>query len=177
MIILKTNKGVIRIRLDFDNTPNTATNFLNYAIDKFYDDTLFHRVVKGFVIQGGGLDREMNEKETRAPIENEASTGLENKRGTLAMARTGMPHSATSQFFINLKDNAFLNFSSETPDGWGYCVFGEVTAGMDVVDEIAAVNVTNKRHYQDVPEDDVVIESVEVDLDALPEAIRSTINE
>jgi peptidyl-prolyl cis-trans isomerase B (cyclophilin B) len=177
MIIIQTNKGIIRLTLDFENTPNTASNFLQYALDKFYDGTLFHRVVKGFVIQGGGLEADMSEKETRAPIENEANTGGKNKRGTIAMARTGMPHSASSQFFINLKDNGFLDFTKETPDGWGYCVFGEVTAGMDVVDDIAAVQVTTKRHYQDVPEEDVIIQSVEVDIDALPETVQKTINE
>lgn len=177
MITIKTNKGDISVRLDFDNTPNTASNFLQYALDSFYDGTVFHRVVKGFVIQGGGLTADLEEKTTREPIENEAAKELKNNRGTIAMARTGMPHSATSQFFINLKDNDFLNFTSKSQEGWGYCVFGEVTEGLDVVDEIAKSKVGNRGHYQDVPVEDVVIESVLVDRSALPDKVVEAIDE
>lgn len=162
MITLKTNHGDIKLELDFENTPKTAENFLTYAKEGFYDGTIFHRVIGNFMIQGGGFDTEMNQKKTNATIENEGKTGQQNKRGTIAMARTSDPHSATAQFFINVVDNDFLNFSSETPNGWGYCVFGTVTEGMDVVDKIKKVATTNRSGHQNVPVENVVIEKVEV---------------
>lgn len=160
MVTLQTNYGDITIKLDQENTPNTADNFLSYAKNGFYDGTIFHRVINGFMIQGGGFDKEMNQKDTNVPISNEAASGKGNKRGTIAMARTSDPHSATSQFFINVKDNDFLNYTAETANGWGYCVFGEVTDGMDVVDKIKAVSTTFKNGHEDVPEKPVVIEKV-----------------
>ncbi|MDH3947783.1 MAG: peptidylprolyl isomerase [Gammaproteobacteria bacterium] len=163
MIKLNTNHGTIVLELDAAKAPNTVANFLQYAKDGFYDGTIFHRVINGFMIQGGGMEPGMAEKQTRAPIQNEANNGLTNARGTIAMARTPDPHSATAQFFINVADNDFLNFRAETPDGWGYCVFGKVTDGMDVVDKIKGVDTGNKGYHQDVPVEDVVIESVEVD--------------
>jgi peptidyl-prolyl cis-trans isomerase B (cyclophilin B) len=163
MIKLNTNHGTIVLELDAAKAPNTVANFLQYAKDGFYDGTIFHRVINGFMIQGGGMEPGMTEKQTRASIQNEANNGLLNARGTVAMARTPDPHSATAQFFINLADNDFLNFRAETPDGWGYCVFGKVTEGMDVVDKIKGVETGNKGYHQDVPVEDVVIESVEVD--------------
>jgi len=163
MIKLNTNHGTIVLELDAAKAPNTVANFLQYAKDGYYDGTIFHRVINGFMIQGGGMEPGMKEKQTRASIQNEANNGLTNARGTVAMARTPDPHSASAQFFINLADNDFLNFRAETPDGWGYCVFGKVTEGMDVVDKIKGVDTGNKGHHQDVPVEDVVIESVEVD--------------
>ena len=163
MIKLNTNHGTIVLELDAAKAPNTVANFMQYAKDGFYDGTIFHRVINGFMIQGGGMEPGMKEKQTRASIQNEANNGLPNARGTIAMARTPDPHSASAQFFINLADNDFLNFRAETPDGWGYCVFGKVTEGMDVVDKIKGVDTGNKGHHQDVPVEDVVIESVEVD--------------
>lgn len=163
MIKLNTNHGTIVLELDAAKAPNTVTNFIQYAKDGYYDGTIFHRVINGFMIQGGGMEPGMAEKQTRASIQNEANNGLPNARGTVAMARTPDPHSASAQFFINLADNDFLNFRAETPDGWGYCVFGKVTEGMDVVDKIKGVDTGNKGHHQDVPVEDVVIESVEVD--------------
>ena len=162
MIKLNTNHGTIVLELDAAKAPNTVANFLQYAKDGFYEGTIFHRVINGFMIQGGGMEPGMKEKQTRASIQNEANNGLPNARGTVAMARTPDPHSASAQFFINLADNDFLNFRAETPDGWGYCVFGKVTEGMDVVDKIKGVETGNKGHHQDVPVEDVVIESVEV---------------
>jgi len=162
MIKLNTNHGTIVLELDVAKAPNTVANFQQYAKDGYYDGTIFHRVINGFMIQGGGMEPGMNEKQTRASIQNEANNGLTNARGTVAMARTPDPHSASAQFFINLVDNDFLNFRAETPDGWGYCVFGKVTEGMDVVDKIKGVETGNKGHHQDVPVEDVVIESVEV---------------
>jgi peptidyl-prolyl cis-trans isomerase B (cyclophilin B) len=162
MIKLNTNHGTIVLELDAAKAPNTVANFLQYAKDGYYDGTIFHRVINGFMIQGGGMEPGMKEKQTRASIQNEANNGLTNARGTVAMARTPDPHSASAQFFINLVDNDFLNFRAETPDGWGYCVFGKVTEGMDVVDKIKGVETGNKGHHQDVPVEDVVIESVEV---------------
>ena len=162
MIKLNTNHGTIVLELDAAKAPNTVANFMQYAKDGFYDGTIFHRVINGFMIQGGGMEPGMKEKQTRASIKNEANNGLPNARGTVAMARTPDPHSASAQFFINLADNDFLNFRAETPDGWGYCVFGKVTEGMDVVDKIKGVETGNKSHHQDVPVEDVVIESVEV---------------
>jgi peptidyl-prolyl cis-trans isomerase B (cyclophilin B) len=162
MIHLQTNFGDIKIELDFENTPKTAENFLSHAAEGFYDGTIFHRVIDNFMIQGGGFDVEMNQKRTGETIENEADKGGTNKRGTLAMARTSDPHSASTQFFINLKDNDFLNFKSKTTDGWGYCVFGRVIEGMDVVDKIKALSTTRRAGHQDVPVNDVIIEKVVV---------------
>lgn len=163
MIRIQTNKGTIELELDAAKAPATAENFLEYVKAGFYDGTIFHRVIDGFMIQGGGLEPGMKEKrDTRAPIKNEADNGLKNERGTIAMARTNDPHSATAQFFINVVDNSFLNHRAATPDGWGYCVFGRVTNGMDVVDAIKGVATTNKGFHQDVPSEDVIIEKVEV---------------
>ena len=163
MVKLKTNYGTIVLELDADKAPKTVANFLQYAKDGFYDGTIFHRVIDNFMIQGGGMASGMVEKQTRDPIKNEADNGLTNARGTIAMARTPDPHSASAQFFINVADNDFLNFRAPTQDGWGYCVFGKVIEGMDVVDKIKGVQTGSKGYHQDVPVDDVVIESVEVD--------------
>jgi len=159
---MTTNKGVIDIELDTDKAPITTENFTAYVKDGFYDGTIFHRVIETFMIQGGGMESGMKEKQTKEPIKNEADNGLKNDRGTLAMARTNDPHSATAQFFINVTDNAFLNHSSPSMDGWGYCVFGKVVAGMDVVDEIKGVATTTTGFHQDVPAEDVIIEKAEV---------------
>lgn len=163
MITLHTNYGPIVIELDFENTPKTAANFLEYAKSGFYDGTIFHRVINGFMIQGGGFEPGMKQKATRAEIENEADKGQQNTRGTLAMARTDDPHSASSQFFINVVDNAFLNFRSKAGSGWGYCVFGKVTSGMEVIDKIKTVSTTSRGGHQDVPKNDVIIEKVTVE--------------
>ncbi len=162
MVKMDTNHGTIMLELDAENAPNTVANFLTYAKEGFYDGTIFHRVISNFMIQGGGFTEDMNQKTTHDPIQNEANNGLKNDDGTIAMARTGDPHSATAQFFINVKDNDFLNFSSETPQGWGYAVFGKVTEGMDVVEKIKAVPTTTKGPYQDVPAETVIIEKVTV---------------
>lgn len=162
MITLHTNKGDIKIELDHDKAPKSADNFRQYAEDGYYDGTIFHRVIDGFMIQGGGFEPGMNQKQTRAPIENEADNGLKNETGTLAMARTMDPHSATSQFFINVSNNSFLNHSGKTPQGWGYAVFGKVVEGMDVVEAIKGCATTSKAGHQDVPVEDIVIESVSV---------------
>ncbi|MEG9499198.1 peptidylprolyl isomerase [Mannheimia indoligenes] len=168
MITLHTNFGNIKIELNFDKAPITAKNFEDYCKEGFYNGTIFHRVIDGFMIQGGGMTVGMTEKPTKAPIQNEASNGLSNKRGTLAMARTSDPHSASSQFFINVVDNTFLDYRSKEMFGktvvqdWGYAVFGEVVDGMDVVDKIKGVKTGNKGFHQDVPKEDVVIESVTV---------------
>ena len=140
--------------------PETVKNFLQYVDDGFFDGTIFHRVIDGFMIQGGGFNTDFEEKDTREPIVNEADNRLSNKRGTIAMARTMVVNSATSQFFINIKDNDFLNFSNRTPQGFGYCVFGEVSEGMDVVDKIRKVKTGRRGYHDDVPVEDVVIESV-----------------
>lgn len=163
MVKLHTNKGTIVLELNAEKAPKTVENFLNYAKNGFYDGTIFHRVIDGFMIQGGGMEPGMREKKTDAPIQNEAGNGLLNERGAIAMARTPDPHSATAQFFINVSDNAFLNFRSESMEGWGYCVFGKVTEGMDVVDEIRKVETGSFGQHQDVPKEDVVIERVEVE--------------
>lgn len=163
MITLHTNHGDITIELDLENTPITAKNFLAYAKNGFYDGTIFHRVMNGFMIQGGGFDSKMQQKATQATIINEAKKGKANKRGTIAMARTSDPHSATAQFFINVVDNDFLNFTAETGNGWGYCVFGQVVDGMDVVDKIKKVPTTNHSGHQNVPVENVVIEKVTVE--------------
>jgi peptidyl-prolyl cis-trans isomerase B (cyclophilin B) len=161
-VLIKTNKGDITVKLDGDKAPITVENFLAYTNEGFYNDTIFHRVIPGFMIQGGGFDKNFNQKKTKDPIKNEGANGLKNKRGTLAMARTSDPNSATAQFFINLSDNDFLNYTSATPQGYGYAVFGEVTEGMDVVDAIAKVKTANRNGHQNVPVEDVVIESVTV---------------
>lgn len=160
MITFNTNMGDISIELDFENTPITAQNFLDYAKNGFYEGTIFHRVMNGFMIQGGGFDIEMKQKKTNPTIQNEANKGGTNKRGTLAMARTSDPHSASSQFFINVVDNDFLNFTAESTTGWGYCVFGQVISGMDVVDQIKKVPTTTKSGHQNVPVENVIIEKV-----------------
>lgn len=163
LFIIHTNQGDIKVTLDFEHTPISAQNFLNYAKEGFYSNTLFHRVIPGFMIQGGGFLPGMQEKRPNfPPIQNEANKGGKNKRGTLAMARTSDPNSATAQFFINVTDNAFLDFQSETQQGWGYCVFGQVVEGMDVVDKIKVVPTTSNGPYQDVPVTDVLITSVEI---------------
>lgn len=161
MVILKTNYGDITIELDFEKAPKTAENFAQYVKDGFYDGTIFHRVIDNFMIQGGGFEPGMAQKETRENIENEADNGLKNDFGTLAMARTMDPHSASAQFFINIKDNDFLNHSGKNSQGWGYAVFGKVTDGMDTVEKIKAVATTMKGGHQDVPAEDVVIEKAE----------------
>ncbi|BDD94716.1 peptidylprolyl isomerase [Pandoraea sp. XJJ-1] len=158
MVELHTNHGVIRIELDADKAPKSVENFLNYVKNGFYDNTVFHRVINGFMIQGGGFEPGMKQKPTEAPIENEANNGLKNVKYTLAMARTNDPHSATAQFFINVSDNDFLNHSAPTPQGWGYAVFGKVVEGQDIVDQIKGVKTGSKGFHQDVPVDDVVIE-------------------
>ena len=157
MIILHTNFGDIKVQLNEEKAPETSANFLQYCRDGFYDNTLFHRVIDGFMIQGGGMESGLREKATRAPIKNEANNGLSNKVGTLAMARTMEPHSASSQFFINVNNNTFLDFKSESLDGWGYCVFGEVVEGMDVVNKIKGVSTGSMGMHQDVPLEEVVI--------------------
>lgn len=159
MVIFKTNFGDIKIDLDFENAPKTAENFKQYVVDGFYDGTVFHRVINGFMVQGGGFEVGMKEKTTRDSIENEADNGLKNEVGTLAMARTMDPHSASAQFFINVKDNDFLNHSGKDMQGWGYAVFAKVAEGMDVVEKIKAVATGNKAGHQDVPVEDVIIES------------------
>jgi len=158
MVEMTTSKGVITLELDAERAPVTVANFLEYVNSGHYDGTIFHRVIPGFVIQGGGMESGMREKTTQAPIENEADNGLKNLTGTICMARTNDPHSATSQFFINLKDNSFLDHTEKTPSGWGYAVFGRVTSGMEVVEAIAAVQTGNAGHHQDVPLEDVVLE-------------------
>lgn len=158
MIVLQTNFGDIHVELDHDKAPKTAANFEQYVREGFYDDTLFHRVIDGFMVQGGGFDTDFNQKPTHDPIENEADNGLKNGVGTLAMARTQDPHSATAQFFINVAENDFLNHSGKSLQGWGYCVFGRVTAGMDVVEKIKAVPTTRRGMHADVPAEDVVIQ-------------------
>jgi peptidyl-prolyl cis-trans isomerase B (cyclophilin B) len=150
--------GDIKIKLDFEKAPNTAENFKNYVEKGFYDGLIFHRVINGFMIQGGGFEPGMAQKEPGNPIQNEANNGLKNTKYTLAMARTMDPHSATAQFFINVADNSFLDFKSETADGWGYAVFGEVVEGTDVVERIKAVPTTFRAGHQDVPTEDVIIE-------------------
>lgn len=155
---MDTSAGSLRIELDDAKAPETVANFLAYVQAGHYDGTIFHRVIKGFMIQGGGFDADMRQKETRAPIRNEANNGLKNDRYTLAMARTSAPHSASAQFFINATDNGFLNFTSESPSGWGYAVFGKVVAGTEVVDAIERVRTGNRMGHGDVPLEAVVIE-------------------
>ncbi|MDG1460446.1 MAG: peptidylprolyl isomerase [Luminiphilus sp.] len=162
VIEMKTTFGVITLELDAEKAPKTVENFVRYATEGFYDGTIFHRVIDNFMIQGGGFDADMQQKETAEPVENEADNGLKNDRGTIAMARTMDPHSATAQFFLNVKDNDFLNHSGKNMQGWGYTVFGKVTAGDDVLDKIRTVETGNKSGHQDVPKDSIVIESITV---------------
>jgi peptidyl-prolyl cis-trans isomerase B (cyclophilin B) len=162
MIRLTTTMGIIDIELDFDKAPNTSANFEQYVKDGHFDGTIFHRVINNFMIQGGGMLPDMSQKETRAAIENEANNGLKNVKGSVSMARTNDPHSASSQFFINVADNAFLDHTSPTPQGWGYAVFGKVVNGMDVVEKMKAVATGSRAGHQDVPLEDIVIEKAEV---------------
>lgn len=157
-VTLHTNQGDIVLELDAEKAPNTVENFLGYVQDGFYDGTVFHRVIDGFMIQGGGFEPGLKQKQTKAPIENEADNGLKNDRYTIAMARTNDPHSATAQFFINVADNDFLNFTAPTPTGWGYAVFGQVIEGTEVVDAIKGVKTGSMGMHQDVPVEDIVIE-------------------
>ncbi|AOB29194.1 MULTISPECIES: peptidylprolyl isomerase [Bordetella] len=159
---LHTNQGDIVITLNAEKAPKSVENFVAYTKDGFYDGTVFHRVIDGFMIQGGGFEPGMKQKPTKAPIENEANNGLKNDKYTLAMARTSDPHSATAQFFINVSDNDFLNFTAPTPNGWGYAVFGVVTEGTEVVDKIKNVKTGNRGFHQNVPTEDVIIEKAEV---------------
>jgi len=154
---LETSMGNIVIELNREKAPETVENFLAYVEDGFYDGTVFHRVIENFMVQGGGFDQNFQQKQTRAPIQNEADNGLSNKRGAVAMARTNDPHSATAQFFINTVDNDFLDFRGKAPSGWGYAVFGEVIEGMDVVDKIRTVETTMRGPHQDVPAEDIMI--------------------
>jgi peptidyl-prolyl cis-trans isomerase B (cyclophilin B) len=161
MVKLHTNHGVIGIELDTQKAPETVANFLEYVRSGFFDNTIFHRVIDGFMIQGGGFEPGMKQKGTRAPVKNEADNGLKNDKYTVAMARTSNPHSATAQFFINVSDNAFLNHTAPTSQGWGYAVFGRVVEGTDVVDRIRKVKTGTRGMHQDVPDTDVVIERAE----------------
>ena len=162
MIKLHTNFGTIGIELDHEKAPVTAANFEQYVKDNFYDGVIFHRVIKGFMIQGGGMDENMNEKATREPIQNEAQNGLKNDKYTVAMARTQAPHSASAQFFINTKNNDFLNHTDPSMHGWGYAVFGKVVEGQDVVDAIEGVKTKRHGYHDDVPQDAVVITKAEI---------------
>ena len=160
MVTIKTSLGTIKVELFADKAPTTVENFQQYVSDEFYNGTIFHRVIEGFMIQGGGFGADMKEKKTRPPIKNEARADVKNLRGTLAMARTPDIHSATAQFFVNLKDNAFLDHKDETARGFGYAVFGRVVGGMDVVDKIAKVSTGRVGHHEDVPREPVIIESI-----------------
>ena len=162
MIKLHTNFGTISIELDAEKAPETAKSFIAYAEAGHYDNTIFHRVINGFMIQSGGFEPGMKQKPCKDPIKNEADNGLKNDTYTIAMARTSDPHSATAQFFINVADNDFLNFKSPTPNGWGYCVFGKVVEGTEVVDQIKGVKTGNAGFHQDVPKEDVIIERAEI---------------
>ena len=162
IVFIKTNMGIIELTLDTEKAPITVKNFLSYVEESFYDSTIFHRVIPGFMIQGGGFTTNLSRKATKSPIKNEAANGLLNKRGTITMARTNIIDSATCQFFINLVDNDFLNHKDNTQRGFGYAVFGKVTGGMDVVDKIASVKTSNRGSYQNVPVQDIVIESISV---------------
>ena len=162
MVTLKTNFGDITIELFEDKAPKTVANFLSYVEEGFFDNTIFHRVINNFMIQGGGFTPDMDQKDTKAPIENEADNGVANEVGTIAMARTQDPHSATAQFFINVNNNDFLNHSGKSVNGWGYCAFGKVTEGMDVVEKIKAVKTGNHGYHQDVPVEPVIIEKAVV---------------
>ena len=162
VVEIKTNKGTIKVELFKDKAPKTVENFLKYAEDKHYDGLVFHRVIENFMIQGGGHLPGLKEKKSQAPVDNEADNGLKNERGTIAMARTSDPHSATAQFFINVRDNPALDHREKTTAGWGYCVFGKVVAGLDVVDKIKAVKTGSAGGHNDVPLKDVLIESIRV---------------
>ena len=162
VVELDTNMGAIVIELNEKKAPKTVENFLNYVKSGHYDGTIFHRIIDGFMIQGGGMDAEMNEKATNAPVENEADNGLKNDAGTIAMARTQDPHSATSQFFVNVKDNDFLNHSGKNMQGWGYTVFGKVTGGMDVIEKMRGVPTGRFGMHADVPKEPVVINSATI---------------
>lgn len=162
MVKLETNYGTITLQLDEDKAPLTTKNFLEYVRKGFFDNTIFHRVIDGFMIQGGGFEPGMKQKPTQAPIQNEAANGLKNEAYTVAMARTSDPHSATAQFFINVSDNSFLNYTAATQQGYGYCVFGKVVEGKEVVDKIKKVATGNKMGHQDVPVEDVVIQKAEI---------------
>ena len=163
VIKIETSKGTMMLELDAEKAPNSAANFVAYVEDGFYDGLIFHRVIPNFMVQGGGMNPDMSEKDNKkAPIKNEANNGLKNDRGTIAMARTGDPHSASSQFFLNLKDNDFLNHTSETQAGWGYAVFGKLTDGLDVIDEIAKVKTGNHGGHGDVPLEEVTITKMSV---------------
>ena len=161
-ILMTTTVGPMTLELDADNAPTTVENFLYYVSSGFYDGTIFHRVIDNFMVQGGGFTADMEQKATQAPIENEANNGLKNARGTIAMARTQDPHSATAQFFINVQDNDFLNHTGENMQGWGYAVFGKVTEGQDVLDKIRCVQTGSQAGHQDVPVEPIIIESVTV---------------
>ena len=161
-ILMTTTVGPMTLELDADNAPKTVENFLSYVSNSFYDGTIFHRVINNFMVQGGGFTADMEQKATQAPIENEANNGLKNARGTIAMARTQDPHSATAQFFINVQDNDFLNHTGENMQGWGYAVFGKVTEGEDVLDKIRCVQTGSQAGHQDVPVEPIIIESVTV---------------
>ena len=158
MVTFKTNFGDITLELFEDKAPKTVENFLSYVKDGFYDNTIYHRVIEGFMIQGGGFTVDMDQKDTKDTIENEANNGVANEKGTIAMARTNDPHSATAQFFINVNNNDFLNHTSESVNGWGYCAFGKVTEGMDVVEKIKSVKTGSSGYHQDVPVEPVIIE-------------------
>jgi len=162
MVKLHTNHGIITLDLYADKAPKTVANFLDYVNSGAYNNTIFHRVIDGFMVQGGGFEPGMNQKPTNAPVENEAANGLKNEAYTVAMARTPDPHSATAQFFINIANNSFLNFTAATPQGFGYCVFGKVVEGQDVVDKIKKVKTGSRAGHQDVPVEDVIIERAEV---------------
>ena len=161
-VLITTNHGAIKLELEDAKAPKTVANFVQYARDGHYDNTVFHRVIAGFMVQGGGFEPGMKQKPTRAQIDNEANNGLKNDEYTVAMARTGDPHSATAQFFVNVKNNDFLNFTSPNGNGWGYCVFARVIEGKDVVDKIKGVKTGAKGAFQDVPAEDVVIEKADV---------------
>lgn len=161
-VTISTTSGDITLELYEDKAPNTVKNFLEYVESGFYEDTIFHRVINDFMIQGGGLNKDLNNKTTNAPIDNEANNDLSNQQGTVAMARTSAPHSATAQFFINTTDNRFLDFQNESDEGWGYCVFGKVVDGMETVFKIEEAPTTIRNGYQDVPEEDIVIEKITV---------------
>ena len=162
VVVIQTSMGNIEVELNAEKAPNTVKNFLQYVNDHFYDGTIFHRVIYGFMIQGGGFTQNMEQKETRDPVTSEAANGLKNERGTIAMARTGNPHSATCQFFINTRDNYPLNYTAPTTRGYGYTVFGKVISGMDVVDKIEVVRTVSKGFLDDVPAQPVIIEKISV---------------